>query len=146
MEQELYEAIERALAKNKIKNISTLCDEAGVHQPSVSTWIKTRRALNGAASMPRRPKEHMLLDVASKLIEYLGGRLVFPDDDNYNLTAAEIIELREENEKLKSENIILDKKLYACEQIREKFEEMINRQLPTGQYEPAEIRQNKSSA
>lgn len=146
VEQELYEAIERALADKRIKNISALCEQAGVNQPSVNTWIKTKRALAGTDEMPSRPKDTLYLDVASRLIECLGGSLIFPDAGTYPPTTAELALLRAENEKLKAENLLLDKKLYACEQMREKFEDMINRQLPAGQYEPVEIRQNKSSA
>lgn len=146
MEQELYEAIERALADKRVKNIYSLCEQAGVNQPSVSTWIKTKRAKAGSDEMPSRPKETIHLDVASRLIECLGGSLIFPDTDSYPPSTAELAILKAENEKLRAENLLLDKKLYACEQMREKFEEMVTRQLPAGQYESVEARQNKSSA
>lgn len=146
MEQKLYETIERALAERRIKNISALCEQAGVHQPSVNTWIKTKRAMAGSGEMPTRPKETIYLDSAAKLIECLGGRLVFPGEDLYDSSATEIASLRAENEKLKSENSILDKKLYACEQMREKFEEMLYSQLPSRNDISVEAQQNKSCA
>lgn len=146
MEQELYEAIERALAEKRVKNIYTLCEQAGVNQPSVSTWIKTKRAKAGSDEMPSRPKETIYLDVASKLIECLGGSLVFPDTIPGTPDMAELSKLKEENEKLKAENILLDKKLYACEQVCQKFEGMITQQLPSVKDTPGEIRQDKSCA
>lgn len=146
MEHELYEAIERGLAEKRIRSVAALCEEAGVHQPSVSTWIKTKRAMAGTGAMPKKPKETIFFDAASKLIDCLGGTLIFPDTISDDSAVAEIAKLKSEIEKLKAENTILDKKLYACEEIRQEYKQMIMQQLPLTSDMPVEVRQNKSSA
>jgi len=146
VEQELYEAIERALSEKRIRSVAALCEEAGVHQPSVNTWIKTKRAMAGAGKMPKKPKETIYFDVASKLIACLGGSLIFPETTPYTPDVAELARLKAENEKLKADNVILDKKLYACEQVCQKFENMITQRLPPANDVPVEVRQDKSCA
>lgn len=146
MEERIVRALDHALAEKRVKNVTTLCQDAGVDQGSISAYLRTKKFLAGKGEKPARLKPSIQLEVASRLVDTLGGVLIFPWEEKYGEADAEIALLRKEIEKLKAENLLLDKKLFACEQMREKFEEMLNRQLPAGQSEPVEIRQNKSSA
>lgn len=145
MEGKLVSALDRAVAEKRVKNVSTLCQEAGVDQGSISAYLRTKKFLAGQGEKPARLKPSIQLDVASKLVDALGGVLIFPWDEKVGEANTEIARLQKEIEKLKNENILLDKKLYACEEMRQKFENMITQQLPSPHNIPADGRKNKSS-
>lgn len=146
IQEKFIESIERFLADKKVKNIYQLSMAAGVDQAALSSFMKTHYYEKGKGEKPARMKKDIYLEGAGKVIDYMGGILVFPWDQRNGDAEAEIARLQKENEKLKAENTLLDKKLYACEQMRQKFEDMITQQLPTVNDVPVEIRQNKSSA
>lgn len=146
MEGKLVSALDRAVAEKRFKNVSMLCQEAGVDQGSISAYLRTKKFLAGQGKKPARLKPSIQLDVASKLVDALGGVLIFPWEEKVGEANAEIARLQKEVERLKSENTLLDKKLYACEEMRQKFENMITQQLPSVNDTPVEGRKNKSSA
>lgn len=146
MEEKIVWALERAVIEKRYKNVSALCQEAGVDQGSISAYLRTKKFLVGNGPHPARLKPSIQLDVATKLVEALGGVLIFPWEERYGEADAEIARLQQEIERLKTDNSRLDKQLYACEQMRQKFEDMITQRLPTHNDTPAEVRQNKSSA
>lgn len=145
MEEKLVCALERAVAEKRVKNIFTLCQEAGVDQAGISVYLRTKKFLAGQGEKPPRLKSSIQLDVASKLVDALGGVLIFPWDERFGEATTEIARLQNEIERLKSENVLLDKKLFACEEMRQKFENMITQQLPSAHNIPADGRKNKSS-
>lgn len=146
MELKIVDALDRAVAEKRVKNVSTLCQEAGVDQGSISAYLRTKKFLAGQGPQPARLKPSIQLDIASKLVDALGGILIFPWDKQYGEAGAEIERLQKEIEKLKAENIILDKKLYACEEVRQEYKQMIMQRLPVANDVPAEVRQDKSCA
>lgn len=146
IQEKFIAGVERFLADKKVKNIYQLSIAAGVDQAALSSFMKTHYYEKGKGEKPARMKRDIYLEGAGKVIEYMGGVLIFPWDDTYGDSEAEIARLQKENEKLKSDNLLLDKKLYACEQMRQKFEDMITQQLPTVNGVPVEARQDKSCA
>lgn len=146
IQEKFIVAVERFLADKKVKNIYQLSKAADVDQAALSSFMKTHLYEKGMGEKPARMKKDIFLEGAGKVIEYMGGRLVFPWDTENGDLESEIARLRRENEELRVENRRLDKELYACQQTRQKFEDMIARQLPQVANEPVEIRQNKKSA
>lgn len=140
------QALDKVLSEKIIKNERVLCMAAGVDQGGVNKYLKTMRYRLGKGEKPEKLKDNLNLDIVSKLVDVMGGQLIFPWDENYNDMNAEIARLQKENEKLKADNLLLDKKLYACEQVCQKFENMITQQLPTANDVPVEARQSKSCA
>lgn len=146
IEQKLVEALERAVAEKRFKNVSALCQEAGVDQGSISTYMRTKKFFAGLGPEPPRLKPSIQFEVASKIIIALGGRLIFPWDNELSDKENEVIILKNEIEKLKSDNQNLDKQLYACEQMRQKFEDMLKEQFSSKYDIPVKIRKNITSA
>lgn len=146
IQEKFIAGVERFLADKKAKNIYQLSMAAGVDQAALSSFMKTHYYEQGKGEKPARMKKDIYLEGAGKVIEYMGGTLIFPWDNTPDGPEAEVIRLRKEVERLKEENLLLDKKLYACEQMCQRFEGMITQQLSTANEMPVEIRQNKSSA
>lgn len=134
------------MADKKAKNIYQLSMAAGVDQAALSSFMKTHYYEQGKGEKPARMKKDIYLEGAGKVIEYMGGILVFPWDKEEGDPQVEIVRLQKEIERLKADNIMLDKQLYACEQMRQKFEDMITQQLPASNEVPVEVRQDKSCA
>lgn len=146
IQEKFIAGVERFLADKKAKNIYQLSIAAGVDQAALSSFMKTHYYEQGKGKKPARMKKDIYLEGAGKVIEYMGGILVFPWDKEESALQVEIARLQKEIERLKADNIMLDKQLYACEQMRQKFEDMITQQLPASNEVPVEIGQNKSSA
>lgn len=146
MEQKFMLALDKVLSEKIIKNERVLCQKAGIDQGGMNKYIKTMRYKLGKGEKPEKLKENLNLDIVSRLVEVMGGELIFPWDNAYSDEQVQIAKLKEEIEALKVKNSELDKQLYACEQMRQKFEDMITQQLPTGKKMPENVRQNKSSA
>ncbi len=146
MELKFMQALDKVLSEKIIKNERVLCMTAGVDQGGVNKYLKTMRYRLGKGEKPEKLKDNLNLDIVSKLVDVMGGQLIFPWDENYNDMNAEIARLQKENEKLKNENSILDKKLFACQQMKEEYKAIITQQLPTVNGVPVEARQDKSCA
>lgn len=146
MEQKFMLALDKVLSEKIVKNERVLCQKAGIDQGGMNKYLKTMRYKLGKGEKPDKLKENLNLDIVSKLVEVMGGELIFPWDRAYSEEHVLIAQLKEEIERLKAENLELDRQLYACEKMRQKFEDMITQRLPSHSDIPAEIRQNKSSA
>lgn len=115
IEQKFIDAVERALKDKKAKNIYELAINSGVDQGGLSVYIRTKRALSGNGDMPARPKNNLHLSMAGKVIDYLGGSLIFPWDSPEAGCSHELEKLKEELDektteikKLKTENNLLN--------------------------------------
>lgn len=80
MEKRFREALLKVLADKTFKNVSALCGAANVDQGGVNAFILTMKYRAGERSEPARIKDNMNLDVVSKLVDAMGGELVFPWD------------------------------------------------------------------
>lgn len=144
MRKKFIAGLDRALAEKKFKNESELCRVANIDKAVFNRFYSTIKFIRGEGEKPTRIKDNINLDTVSNLVDALGGQLIFPWDSDYSDSHAQIIKLQEEVEKLRAANLILDKKLYACEQVCQKFEGIITQQLPVANEVPVEVRQNKS--
>ena len=80
MEKKFREALLRVLDDKTFKNESALCEAAGVNQGGFNKYIRTVRFLAGESKEPAQIKENLNLDIVSKLVDAMGGELVFPWD------------------------------------------------------------------
>lgn len=146
MQEKFILAVEKFLAEKKAKNVYQLSLAAGIDQAAFSSFLKTHQYLDGKGEKPSRIKNDLYLDSAGKVIEYMGGELVFPWDKESDENYMEIIRLRKELEASRERITILEKELYACEKTRDRYEDMIRGNMAARHDMPVEIRQNKSSA
>ena len=80
MEKKFQEALLKVLADKTFKNESALCEAAGVNQGGLNKYIRTVKFLAGESKEPAQIKENLNLDIVSKLVDAMGGELVFPWD------------------------------------------------------------------
>ena len=80
MEKKFREALLKVLADKTFKNESALCEAAGVNQGGLNKYIRTVKFLAGESKEPAQIKENLNLDIVSKLVDAMGGELVFPWD------------------------------------------------------------------
>lgn len=138
MEKKFREALLKVLADKTFKNESALCGAAGVDQGGVNAFIRTMKYRAGQCPEPSRIKDNMNLDIVSKLVDVMGGELVFPWDSpeancHSQLKAMEqkIVEKETTIQDLKSKINIL----------REVIKDLNSQNV-----QPDEFRQNKSFA
>ena len=100
----------------------------------------------GNGEKPARVKNDIYLDSAGKVIEYMGGQLIFPWDKETDDIYMEAARLREELAKAQDEIKTLKEDLKFCEKISQRFENIIRDKIPSYTEMPAASRQDKSSA
>lgn len=146
IQKKFIDAVEKYLADKKAKNIYQLCLASGVDQAAFSSFIKTHQFLAGNGEKPARVKNDIYLDSAGKVIEYMGGQLIFPWDKETDDIYMEAARLREELATAKNEIAELKIELKTCKEISQRFENIIRDKMPSYTEMPAASRQDKSSA
>lgn len=106
MEKKFRKALLKVLADKIFKNESALCAAAGVNQGGVNKFIRTAKFRAGECEEPSHLKDNLNLDVVSKLIDVMGGKLIFPWDSQ---DAGCLHELETIKRELEEKNIIITK-------------------------------------
>ena len=101
VEEKFKAALVRVLDDGTFKSQTALCAAAGADQGGVSRFIQTAMYNAGKGKKPRLPKENLTLDVVSRLVEAMGGDLVFPWDEGGASASVKVkqLELRLEEAK-----------------------------------------------
>ncbi len=139
IEQKFIDAVERALKDKKAKNIYELAINSGVDQGGLSVYIRTKRALSGNGDMPARPKNNLHLSMAGKVIDYLGGSLIFPWDSPE-------ASCRHELEKTKKLLKVQERELIELKAQNSALMKLISDRLNQSSIMPENVRQNKDCA
>ncbi|MGE9984858.1 hypothetical protein [Desulfovibrio sp. SGI.169] len=139
MEKKFRGALLKVLEDKTFKSVNVLCGEAGVDHAGIVNFVNTMKFQAGECPEPSRVKNNLNLDVVSKLIDVMGGELVFPWDSPEAECQSQLKKFREENENLKMEIV----KLKAQ---KEAFMELIGDKFAASSTAPEEPRQNKSCA
>lgn len=135
MEKKFREALDKVLSEKIFKNESALCSAAGVDQGGVNKFIRTMKFRLGKGEAPDRLKDNLNLDIVSKLIDAMGGELLFPWESKEISSHNELQEALKTIEKQKEEIKIISAQ-------RDAFKEVLKERLSS----PVEYRENKSSA
>lgn len=146
MERKFILALDKVLTEKIFKNERVLCSAAGVDQGGFNRFLKTSRFKLGKGERPEKPKDNLNLDAVSKLVDTMGGRLVFPWDNCDTDTSKEVIELKSKVEQLQKEVAKLKMDLYACEKMRDGYENIIRDKLPSYDMVAEGTPKNKSCA
>lgn len=144
IQEKFIMAIEKYLAENKIKNIYQLSLAAGVDQAGLSSFFNTHQYHAGKGKKPARIKNDIYLDSAGKIIEYIGGELIFPWDKESNADYMEIKRLKDEVEKLNAKINNLEKDLFGCQQVRDSYKDLLSQQL-RGYQTPPDMEEKKQN-
>lgn len=138
MEKKFREALLKVLADKTFKNESALCAAAGVNQGGVNKFIRTAKFRAGECEQPAHIKDNLNLDIVSKLVDIMGGSLVFPWDSpeagcSHELEnlKKELAEKTTEIKKLETENNLL---------------KQLIRDIAGKNIRPEDARQNKNCA
>lgn len=116
IEKTFRDAIETYISEKKVKNLSILCQKAGVDQAGVGVYLRTKEYQGGEkAKKPSRPKNDIYFSAVAKLIETMGGMLVFPWDTVPQSEKLEIENLRNELAKKEGEIIAKQNKIQNLE-------------------------------
>ena len=138
MEKKFREALLKVLTDKVFKNLSALCGAAGVDQGGINTFINTMKFRAGECAEPNRLKDNLNLDVVSKLIDAMGGELVFPWESPE-------VGCRSELEKIKLELERKNEIIRTLTAEKDLLRDII-RDISGKDAQPDEPRQNKSCA
>lgn len=144
MREKFLDALTKSLEKNVFESYSQLSEAAGLNR-SITTRIfkKLDQVKKGEISSDDL-KLNFSLDTVFKIVDALGGVLVFPwdkdDDDTIYMKAGK---LEEELATAKNEIAELKIELKTCKEISQRFENIIRDKMPSYTEMPAASRQDK---
>ena len=107
MEQKIKDALLRVLDNGEYKNVLALGTIAGIDPAGLSRYVNTLRAKIAGDPLPKNPKDSMNLSVASKLVDCLGGNLIFPWESPEACALHELEEAKKQIESQREEIIAL---------------------------------------
>lgn len=144
MQKKFIEALDKVVTEKKppFKSISALCKAIGYDRSGLTRFWNTRK--NGEDSQ-KQAKNDLNLTTVSKVVDVLGGYLVFPWDKESTESHIEIVKLKTELETVKKEREILKRKLSECIAVRKELRSMLDDRTGVQPEMPAESRQDKSS-
>lgn len=144
MREKFLDALVKSLENNVFESYAQLSEAAGLNR-SITTRIFQRleQVKNGEIS-PDDLKLNFSLDTVFKIVDALGGVLVFPWDKDNDTIYAKAKKLEEELAIAKQEIARLEGKLSACEEVSQRFENIIRDKLPSYSEAQVEARQDKS--
>ena len=106
MEKKFKNALLKVLDEKTFKNILALSSASGVDQAGLTRFVNTLRAEEEGKEV-KNPKDNLNLAAVSKLVDCLGGRLIFPWESPEVVTQNELIEARKTIEEQREEIIAL---------------------------------------
>lgn len=135
MEKIFRGALLRVLGDGTFKNTRALSQAAEVDQAGLSRFLKTM-GYGRTDAPPSLTKGSLNLQTISKLVDCMGGVLVFPWDSS---EASCRCELEKAKEKIKEQ----EEELVGLRRIEKKYDELIDKMVSK---QPDEPRQNKNCA
>ena len=106
MEKKFKNALLKVLDEKTFKNILALSSASGVDQAGLTRFVNTLRAKEEGKEV-KNPTDNLNLAAVSKLVDCLGGRLIFPWESPEVVTQNELIEARKTIEEQREEIIAL---------------------------------------
>lgn len=146
MREKFLDALVKSLENNVFESYAQLSEAAGLNR-SITTRIFQRieQVKNGEISQDDL-KLNFSLDTVFKIVDALGGVLVFPWDKDNDTIYAKAKKLEEELAIAKGEILRLEGELSACEKMCSRFENIIRDKIPSYSEAQVEARQDKSCA
>lgn len=149
MEKKFREALLHVLEDGTFKNVRALALEADVDQAGLSRFLATM-GFGGKSDVPKLAKSSLNLQSVSKLMDTMGGTVVFPweeteltNQDNSKQTQR-IKDLEEELAQLKVKLDAQNDELIELRGIDKKFDKLLRHMAQSQR--PNEVREDKSCA
>lgn len=134
MEKKFREALLKVLQDGTFKNVRALALAAEVDQGGLSRFLATM-GYGGKGEVPKLAKGNLNLQTVSKLVDSMGGVLIFPWELQGNSSKSELIEAQRIIDEQKEE-------IKKIQTERDAFENILLKRISS----PVEYRENKSSA